>query len=159
MTIDPRDFRAALGNFATGIAVETARAGDGRPVGMTINSFASVSLDPPLVLWSLARNSQHLDAFAEAGHYAVNILREEQRDLSVRFSAQLSDRWDGVESDLWETGAPILRGCLATVECMTDAVHDGGDHIILVGRVIRLASERDGRPLLYYSGRYATLSF
>lgn len=157
MTIDPRDFRAALGNFATGVAVATARAGDGRPVGMTINSFASVSLDPPLVLWSLARNSQHLDAFSEAGHYAVNILREEQRDLSVRFSVPLADRWEGLESERWETGAPILPGCLATVECLTDAIHDGGDHIILVGRVVRLSSDRDGRPLIYYSGRYATI--
>jgi flavin reductase (DIM6/NTAB) family NADH-FMN oxidoreductase RutF len=157
MTIDPRDFRAALGRFATGVAVATARSGDGQPVGMTINSFASVSLDPPLVLWSLARSSQYLDAFSEAGHYAVNVLREEQRDLSVRFSIPLADRWEGVDSDCWETGAPILRGCLATVECVTDAVHEGGDHIILVGRVIRLASDHEGRPLLYYSGRYATI--
>lgn len=158
MTIDPREFRAALGCFATGIAVVTARTGDDRAVGITINSFASVSLDPPLVLWSLGRNSQHFEDFRDAGNYAVNILREEQKDLSVRFSGPLADRWEGIACGRWETGAPILGGCLATVECVTHAIHDGGDHLIMVGRVVRLASDREGRPLLYYAGRYATVA-
>lgn len=158
MMIDPREFRDALGCFATGVAVATCRDADGAAIGVTINSFSSVSLDPPLVLWSLGRSSQHFDDFLNAGHYAINVLREEQRDLSLRFSLPHEDRWLGVEVGAWRTGAPIIADCLASVECTTEAIHDGGDHIILIGRVVRLSSDRTGRPLLYFGGRYATLA-
>jgi flavin reductase (DIM6/NTAB) family NADH-FMN oxidoreductase RutF len=157
MTIDPREFRDALGCFATGIAVATARAADGRPVGMTINSFASVSLDPPLVLWSIARTATGFAAFRDAGHFTINVLREEQRAVSVRFAGQADDRWEGIAVERWTTGAPVITGSLAVIECTTEAIHEGGDHLILVGRVLRLASDRSGRPLVYFAGRYAGL--
>lgn len=157
MTIDPREFRDALGCFATGIAVATARPADGRPVGMTINSFASVSLDPPLVLWSIARTATGFAAFRDAGNFAINVLREEQRAVSARFAGQADDRWEGIAVERWTTGAPVIAGSLAVVECATEAIHEGGDHLILVGRVLRLASDRSGRPLVYFGGRYAGL--
>ncbi|HEV7370956.1 flavin reductase family protein [Arenibaculum sp.] len=157
MTIDPREFRAALGCFATGIAVATARPAQGAPVGITINSFASVSLDPPLVLWSIARTATRFAAFRDAGHFAVNVLREEQRELSVRFSGPADDCWDGIAVERWTTGAPVIAGSLAVIECATESVYEGGDHLILVGRVLRLASDRGGRPLVYFAGRYAGL--
>lgn len=157
MTIDPREFRDALGCFATGIAVATARPADGRPVGMTINSFASVSLDPPLVLWSIARTATGFAAFRDAGNFVINVLREEQRAVSARFAGQADDRWEGIAVERWTTGAPVIAGSLAVVECATEAIHEGGDHLILVGRVLRLASDRSGRPLVYFGGRYAGL--
>jgi flavin reductase (DIM6/NTAB) family NADH-FMN oxidoreductase RutF len=155
MNFDQRAFRNALGCFATGITVVTTVATDGQPVGLTVNSYNSVSLDPPLVLFSLAGNSQHLDVFRGSGCFAVNVLAEDQRDLSVRFATSIEDRWQGVAYETWETGAPILTGCLASFECRTEAMHEGGDHIIMVGRVCRLISVQEGRPLLYFQGKYA----
>ncbi|UEM05432.1 flavin reductase family protein [Skermanella rosea] len=155
MSFDRRAFRNALGCFATGITVITTANDAGEAFGLTANSFSSVSLDPPLVLFCLARSSNALDAFTASGRFAVNVLAETQRDLSVRFSTAIGDRWDGVEWEAWETGAPILKGCLASLDCTTEAVHDGGDHVILVGRVKRLSSLADGKPLLYYKGDYA----
>lgn len=157
MSFDFRAFRDALGNFATGIVVITGRTGDGTPVGVTVNSFTSVSLDPPLVLFCLARTAQSLEAFERASHFAVNVLAEDQRDLSVRFSRfDISDRWAGLVPEAWDT-APVLSGCLATLECAHHALHDGGDHVILVGRVLRIVT-RPGKPLLYFRGGYAHLA-
>jgi len=155
--VDRRAFRNALGCFATGVTVVTTVTDAGEPVGLTANSFSSVSLDPPLVLFCLGRNSQNFEAITAAGRFAVNVLAEEQRDLSVRFSTAIGDRWDGVAWETWETGAPILSGCLASLDCETEAVHDGGDHVIMVGRVKRLASVSEGKPLLYFMGNYATV--
>ncbi|WP_158044686.1 flavin reductase family protein [Skermanella pratensis] len=155
MSFDRRAFRNALGCFATGITVVTTVNDAGETFGLTANSFSSVSLDPPLVLFCLGRSSNALDVFTASGRFAVNVLAEAQRDLSVRFSTAIGDRWDGVEWEAWETGSPILKGCLASLDCITEAVHDGGDHVILVGRVKRLASVAEGKPLLYYKGDYA----
>jgi flavin reductase (DIM6/NTAB) family NADH-FMN oxidoreductase RutF len=158
MTIDPRAFRNALGCFATGITVVTTTCPDGHPVGVTVNSFSSVSLDPPLVLFSLGRASQAYEFFVQGAAFAVNILAADQEDLSGRFSRRdLQERWDGVGVERWDTGVPILTGCLATIECDRHAVHDGGDHAIIVGRVRRLASTETGKPLLYFRGSYAQL--
>ncbi|WP_029006746.1 flavin reductase family protein [Azospirillum halopraeferens] len=158
MTIDSRAFRSALGTFATGIAVITAECPDGTPVGVTVNSFSSVSLDPPLVLFCLGRASRSFDLFVHGTAFAVNILAAEQQELSARFARRDDqDRWEGVGIERWETGAPILTGCLANLDCTREAVYDGGDHVILVGRVRRLASRDDGNPLLYVRGGYATL--
>ena len=155
---DSRAFRQALGCFATGITVVTTLDGGGQPVGVTINSFASVSLDPPLVLFSLGRSAQTFDVFAAAGTFVVNVLSDDQRELSARFSGRTAgERWAGVDSARWDTGCPILSGCLANLECDKVATHDGGDHVILVGRVRRLAYRQDGQPLLYYRGVYAEL--
>lgn len=157
MTFTQRAFRDALGCFATGIAVVTTVDAAGAPVGVTINSFSSVSLDPPLVLFSLGRRAQSFEAFIGAGRFAVNVLSAEQQELSVRFSRLGSDKFADLAYETWETGCPILDGCLANLDCVTEAMHDGGDHVILVGRVLRLDSRRTGAPLLYFRGRYVRL--
>jgi flavin reductase (DIM6/NTAB) family NADH-FMN oxidoreductase RutF len=158
MKFDRRAFRNALGCFATGVTVVTTVTDAGEPVGLTANSFSSVSLDPPLVLFCLDRASHNLGAFRAAGRFAVNVLGDDQRDLSVRFSTTIGDRWDGVVWERWETGAPVLNGCLAALDCETEAIHEGGDHVIIVGRVQRLAATTDGKPLLYFRGNYATVA-
>ena len=155
--IDPQTFRIALGCFATGITIVTAVTRSGELLGITANSFNSVSLDPPLVLFSLHRAAYSLGAFTDGSHFAVNILGEDQRDLSLRFAQALGDKWTGVEYELWGTGAPILTGCLSSFECRTRALYDGGDHVIFLGEVLRLRSGEGGRPLLYFRGRYRGL--
>jgi flavin reductase (DIM6/NTAB) family NADH-FMN oxidoreductase RutF len=154
---DARAFRNALGCFATGITVISTLGPDGAPIGVTMNSFSSVSLDPPLVQFCLARSSTAFHDIVAAPTFVVNILSEEQVDLSVRFSQRgLLNRWAGLEVEHWDTGVPVLPGCLANLECDHEAVFEGGDHVIILGRVRRIAS-REGRPLLYYQGAYARL--
>lgn len=155
--MDSQTFRSALGCFATGITVVTAAAPSGEFLGITANSFNSVSLDPPLVLFSLHRAAYSLGAFADGGHFAVNILSEGQRELSVRFAKALEDKWSGIDYEIWDTGAPIIKNCLASFECRTRALYDGGDHVIFLGEVLRLRFAGDGRPLLYFRGRYRGL--
>ncbi|HYG87204.1 MAG TPA: flavin reductase family protein [Azospirillum sp.] len=158
MTINPRAFRDALGCFATGITVVTTLSPTGHLVGVTINSFSSVSLEPPLVLFSLGRAAHAFDDFMQAEAFAVNVLADEQKNLSMRFSKRdLQDRWEGVGVERWDTGVPILSGCLANIECDKEMVYAGGDHAIVVGRVRHLRSRNDGRPLLYFRGGYAEL--
>ena len=147
-----RTYRDALGKFATGITVVTCRTPEGAPVGMTVNSFASVSLDPPLVLWSPARASQRCAAFEEAAHFAVHILRDDQLELCQHFAG------DGLNFTKfpWHPGegeVPVLDGCLAHFECQRRAGHDGGDHAIIVG-LVRAASAGKGSPLLFANGSY-----
>ncbi len=149
-------FRNALGTFATGITVITARAGDGALVGLTANSFNSVSLDPPLILWSLSLHSPTLPAFQHCSHYAVNILAADQVELSERFAAVEDDKFSGIETCSGLGGAPLLPGCCAWFECRNDARHGGGDHLIFVGLVERF-SHNDRPPLVYHRGRYREL--
>ena len=151
-----RELRDALGQFVTGVTVVTTLTDDGAPVGITINSFTSVSLDPPMVLFCLDSRSRYLPAFRKAGYFAVHVLAADQREWSVRFAGN-GDRWDGVGSSRWETGAPIIDGCLGVFECTLSAIHDGGDHKILVGQVIRLSGGDDRRPLAYHLGRYTAI--
>lgn len=146
-----RDFRDALGQFATGVTVVTCASKDG-PIGITANSFASVSLDPPLVLWSPARASRRFPYFEAARHFAIHILGEEQAAVCrafVRDGAAFGavDWTEGAE------GVPLIDGCLARFECRREAVHEGGDHLIVVGRVTR-AAYRKGAPLVFCSGCY-----
>lgn len=146
-----RVFRDALGRFATGVTVVTIAGPEG-PMGFTANSFASLSLDPALVLWSLARSSRRFAHFAEARHYAIHILGQDHSDLPARFSR--SGR--GFEDLDWQPndeGVPILQGALARFDCSQHATHDGGDHLIIVGQVLRLALE-EGEPLVFAKGRY-----
>lgn len=158
MTFDSRDFRSALGCFATGITVITSLEPDGSPVGVTVNSFSSVSLDPPLVQFCLGRAAASFDAFVAAPAFAINILSADQADLSVRFSRrEQQERWEGVATEVWDTGVPILSGCLASLECDREHLYEGGDHMIIVGRVRRLSTTAEGKPLLYYRGAYAHL--
>ena len=158
MAFDSREFRNALGNFATGVTIVTARSRTGEPLGLTANSFNSVSLDPPLVLFSLDRKATHYADFMAASYFGVNILAEEQQALSRVFSTQGIDRWEGLTYEKWETGSPILPGTLASFDCVTEARHEGGDHVILVGRVLKLGFAAEGTPLLYYRGKYDQLS-
>lgn len=159
MDLDQRELRNAFGCFATGITVITTTDGDGAHYGVTANSFTSVSLDPPLVLFCLDNKSMSFDAFRGGRHFVVNILGEEQQAVSGRFARSDADKWDGMTFDVWDTGCPVLPGCMATMECDTRAVHEGGDHIIVVGQVRRLVYDRDGtRPLIYYRGRYEAIS-
>ncbi|MDR3517802.1 MAG: flavin reductase family protein [Azospirillaceae bacterium] len=157
MTVESLRFRQAAGCFATGIAIVTTLAADGSRVGLTVNSFASLSLDPPLVLFSIARTAQSFDAFAGARGFVVNVLSADQQELSNRFAGTRDDRWAGLATAIWDTGAPVIPGCLAVLECDSHARLDGGDHVIEVGRVRKLSFESRGRPLLYFRGSYAAL--
>ena len=158
MSFDPRSFRQALGCFATGITVVTSVGLDGEYLGFTANSFNSVSLDPPLVLFSLDRGAYSLKAFEAAGVFAINILREDQEAVSIAFARALSNKWEGVRTEIWQTGSPILVDALASFDCETISMHDGGDHVIFVGRVLRLRAGVDGRPLLYFRGAYRQIN-
>ena len=154
MSFDSRHFRDTLGRFATGVCIVTTRGGDGKPYGVTVNSFSSVSLDPPLVLFSLDRASTSFGAFMEAGHFVVNVLHREQMALSRTFAVTSDEKFAGLAYETWDTGSPVLAGNLATLECEKVACHDAGDHVIMVGHVRRLHSAQEGEPLLYFRGRY-----
>lgn len=157
--IDARAFRDAMGCFATGICVATTRDAAGAPVGVTVNSFASVSLDPPLVLFCLVKGAETLSAFRASGAFALTVLADDQQDLSSTFAFRPpAERWAGRSWETRKTGSPILPGGLAVMDCELHAEHDGGDHVILVGRVVDLASRKDGAPLLYFRGAYAALT-
>ncbi|MDP2697842.1 flavin reductase family protein [Thalassospira sp.] len=159
MSFSPREFRDCLGQFATGVAVVTTRATDGSKAGITINSFASVSLEPPLVLFSVDRMAaSHAIFIGDSKHFCINVLQQEQRILSERFAAPIDDRWQGLEFEDDGHGIPRLVGNIASFSCARHAVHDGGDHSIIVGRVENITLGQTGDPLLYYGGGYARLS-
>lgn len=149
---DARAFRAALGAFATGVTVITTRRLQG-PMGITANSFASLSLDPPLVLWSPARASRRFEAFAGAGHFAIHVLAADQGTLAAHFSRQGED-FDLPGVTQTASGAPMLPGCLAVFDCRREALHEGGDHAIVVGRVLQVHHQPGGAPLVFSAGAY-----
>lgn len=157
MTFDPREFRNALGCFATGITVVTSRNAKDEPLGVTINSFSSVSLDPPLVLFSLARVGGHCQEFIKAGKFAVNVLTPAQRALSDRFASTRDNRFEGIEFETGENGCPIFLNSLSVFECETFAVHDGGDHAVFICKVTNVSSGDDDEALLFHKGQYHTL--
>jgi flavin reductase (DIM6/NTAB) family NADH-FMN oxidoreductase RutF len=150
---DRRDFRRALGQFATGVTVVSTRAKDGRRVGITVNLFSSVSLDPPLVLWSLSRQAASLVDFANASHFVVNVLAANQHHLSRQFSTPLPDKFDGVECLEEPAGCPLLKGATAHFVCRNVRQLDGGDHVIFLGEVEEYRWS-EGEPLVFHSGRY-----
>jgi flavin reductase (DIM6/NTAB) family NADH-FMN oxidoreductase RutF len=150
---EPRALRQALGRFATGVTVVTTRTKAGKLEGMTANSFSSVSLDPPLVLWSLRRQAPSLLGFLDAGCFAVNILSAEQGATSRHFATPVADKFEGVEWEPGHGGCPVLPGSLASFECDTHQVVEAGDHVILIGR-IRQVTYREGTPLLFHGGQY-----
>jgi 4-hydroxyphenylacetate 3-hydroxylase, reductase component len=151
---DPRKFRSALGSFATGVTVITTRGPNGELIGNTASSFNSVSLDPPLVLWSLSRTAFSFRTYLAADHFAVNVLREGQEDLSVRFAKPLGDKWQGIDYETWETGCPLLPNALAVFECKMAYTYQGGDHVIFVGEVINFDHDPKGKPLVFWHGGY-----
>lgn len=153
-TFDPRAFRRALGNFATGVTVVTAADATGRKVGVTANSFNSVSLDPPLVLWSIDKRSSSHGVFEEASHFAVNVLAADQIDLSNNFARPKDDRFAEIAYEPGEGGAPVFADCAARFHCEKYQQVDGGDHWIMIGKVV--AFDDFGRsPLLYHQGAYS----
>jgi len=157
---EPRILRDALGCFATGVTVVTTIGLDGGPIGLTANSFTSVSLDPPLILFALARASANLPAFETAGRFAVNVLQIGQQPLGGRFATRGVSRFDGVDWALADdSGSPILAGSLASFDCTTHAVHDGGDHLIFIGKVRQAWFEPHRDPLLYFRGKFRRLHF
>ena len=157
MSLDSREFRDALGCFATGVCVITANPEGWEPFGMTVNSFASVSLDPPLVLWSLQNNSEVFDHFSAAPRYAINVLCHEQEGLSSQYARRGDHRLDAEHCLPDRDGSPLLRGALVSFDCELAETHPGGDHVIIVGRVIDVVSREDGEPLLFYGGAYRGL--
>ena len=157
---DTRRFRNALGRFPTGVVVVTAVAPDGARIGMTMSSFNSVSLDPPLVLFSVHRQALTFPIWQKIDSYAINILNEEQEILSNQFAHAKGEKWDGVMPLTGVTGVPIMPNACAVFECRAHARHDGGDHEIVVGRVIEIHdhSVTRGRPLVFFEGRYRQLA-
>jgi 3-hydroxy-9,10-secoandrosta-1,3,5(10)-triene-9,17-dione monooxygenase reductase component len=152
------ELRDAMGHFATGVAIVTAADAGGRPFGTTANAIASLSLDPPLVLACLRRESETLGALGQTSKFAINVLNAGQRELSERFARRARpDTWDGVAHRLPD-GVPVLDRAAATVECVVHELADGGDHVIVIGRVVAVAHPAGGEdPLLFYRGRYARL--
>ena len=152
----PLALRGALGRFATGVTIITCTGPEGAPVGLTANSFSALSLDPPLVLWSLRQASSSLPAFEAAPHFAVNVLAESQVDLSRRFASSQPDKF---AEGAWGTGlggAPVLTGCAAVFECEVASRQVAGDHVLFIGRVLRLA-DLSVAPLLFQGGHYRML--
>ena len=155
--VDQRHLRHALGRFATGVTVITTRTQEGKLEGLTANSFSAVSLDPPLVLWSLRKNASSLPSFQDSGYFAVNVLMADQFELSRRFATSAHDKFAGIALMDGLGGCPLLRDTLASFECSTEHMVTGGDHIIFIGRV-RRATYRDGEPLIFSAGQYCTHS-
>lgn len=157
MSLDSKEFRFALGNFPTGVTIITSVAEDGVLLGKTVNSFSSVSLDPPLVLFSLDRAAFSLDAYLNAGVFAINVLSVDQQELSARFARAMDAKWDGVSYETWETGSPILSGTLASFDCRLWKTYDGGDHIIFLGEVLQMSRNAEVEPLIFFRGQYGSL--
>jgi flavin reductase (DIM6/NTAB) family NADH-FMN oxidoreductase RutF/DNA-binding IclR family transcriptional regulator len=150
---DQRELRAVLGTFVTGVTVVTTLDADGRPQGVTANSFSSVSLDPPLVLWSQALNARSYPAFRDCTHFVVNILSQHQIDVSQQFAKSHEEKFRGVKVRLSERGLPIIEGCMAFIECRKYATYPGGDHAVYLGEVERF-ERADTRPLAFGGGKY-----
>ncbi len=157
-SFDSKDFRAVLSAFATGITVVTALDAAGQPVGVTINSFTSVSLNPPLVLFCLGDKTRSLDSFVKATHFAINILSDQQQDVSALFAGKNAKDWSKVDWQAGQGGVPLLKGSLAQLECKAFAQHPGGDHVIIIGEVIGVTPPNEKlKPLLYYRSAYRHL--
>ena len=156
-TLDQQEFRKVLGAFTTGVTIVTARGSDGEPVGVTANSFNSVSLDPPLVLWSLAKKALSLPVYEEAGYFAIHILASDQEDLSNLFACKGEDKFKGIEVENGVGNTPLLSNCTARLQCKTAYKYEGGDHIIFVGEVVEI-DHSDAAPLVFQAGKYALAS-
>ncbi len=154
----PRAFRDALGMFPTGVTVITARDAAGRPVGLTVSSFNAVSLAPPLVVWSLSSHLDCVPAFENAAVYAINVLAEDQQELSARFAGRADDKFAGLDVDTGDGCVPLLRGCCARFECRPFARHPGGDHLVMIGEVIRFERDAGRVPLVFQGGSYRRLA-
>lgn len=150
---DQREFRDALGRFATGVTVVTALAADGRPIGLTVNSFSSLSLQPPLILWSLGRSTPWFDDYRRCSHYAISILAADQVDLSRHFASPAADKFSNLDWTPGVGGVPLLANMHAVFQCVNSTRHAGGDHMIFVGQVVAF-EQHSAEPLLFVGGRY-----
>jgi flavin reductase (DIM6/NTAB) family NADH-FMN oxidoreductase RutF len=159
MPIDPRELCNALGLFPAGVAIVSTEAPDGERIGATVSSFNWVSLDPPLILFRIARNARSCAIWAEATHYAVSVFSEAQSDTCNRFARASADKWDGVRSVEGSHGVPLIHGASVGFQCERFACHDGGDHVILAGLIVSYSVTEAATPraLLFYSGRYRQL--
>lgn len=151
--MDPRKLREALGAYATGVTVATARAPDGRPVAMTVNSFTTISLEPPLVLWCAQRDIGPFAAFHAAGHYAVHVLHAGQEDIASHFARDIDDKFAGIRFADGIEGLPLLDDFTARFQCRVERRLDGGDHVMLLGRVLTM-DYRPAEPLIFHAGAY-----
>lgn len=154
---DPQKLRECLGKFATGVTVVTCNDAHGRPCGITANSFSSVSLDPPLVLWNIAKVSNSLQAYLAAEYFAINILTHDQQELSSHFATTDHTLFDHVDFGISDNGVPILPNTLACLECRTHQIHDSGDHYIIVGEIKQYRSG-DQLPLVFFDRQYVELA-
>ena len=154
---DPRDFRNALGTFPTGVCVVTTVTAEGVPIGLTCNSFSSVSLSPALVLWSLSLRSPNLSNFLQAPNFAINILSADQRDISQRFAQSIANKFEGVAQDQGKLGIPLIANAAAQLECRNETRYYSGDHVIFIGHVLHYAY-RQCEPLVFCRGKYASLA-
>lgn len=157
MNFDGRKLRDALGRFATGVCVITTVTEEQKPVGMTANSFSSLSLDPPLVLWSLQNNSDIFDVFCQPEHFAINVLTSAQLDMSNQCARKGAHELLAGQYRLGDSGSPILHDALASFECRLETTYEGGDHLLIIGRVQAMACSDEGEPLLFYAGNYRGL--
>lgn len=152
-----RNLRDLLGNYPTGVAIVTMRKEDGVHVGLTINSFASLSLEPPLILWSLVNHSSNLEAFRKCSYFAINILSIEQQGLAIRFATpNIIDKFSGVEIEYETEGLPVINGALATLVCENYASSDIGDHMLMIGKIIRTKHQASA-PLVFHAGSFTSL--
>jgi flavin reductase (DIM6/NTAB) family NADH-FMN oxidoreductase RutF len=150
---NPREIRNLLGQFATGVTVITTRSKQGRKVGMTANSFSSLSLDPPLILWSLSKTAPSLSDFVEAEHFAIHMLAQEHHELSGHFARASADKFSGIAHRDCAVGVPILKDVLATLVCRNVTQYEGGDHLIFIGQIEQY-QQRQGEPLVFHAGKY-----
>ena len=155
-SFSPKEFKASLAMFATGVTIVTARTTAGALIGLTANSFNSVSLNPPLVLWSLSQAATSMAALSSGSHYAINILAADQKALAERFASRQQDRWQDVPFTVGASGAPLLTGAAATFECFNRSRYAEGDHVIFVGEVERCGHRAGAAPLLFHGGRFYT---
>lgn len=158
MDFDQRAFRDALGQFPTGVTVVTTHCGGETPLAMTVSSFNAVSLNPPLVLFSVSKTAPSLPRLLAARHFGISVLRHDQHELSNRFSGTVRNKWEGIAPATGETGCPLIEPSLATFECAPFAVHEGGDHLIIIGRVLRFNMVTEGEPLVFFRGRYHAIA-
>lgn len=149
---DRADLRRVLGTFPTGVTVVTARGPDGRRLGVTANSFTSVSMEPPLVLWNLALSSPNLAAFQHCRHFAINVLASDQAAICRQFATPSADKFDGLTTLDGIDGVPLIEGAATQLECRTDTSHPAGDHLILIGEIVRYRAQH-AAPLLFFQGR------
>lgn len=156
--IDQREFRRALGYFPTGVAIVTTRTPEGRPVGLTINSFSSLSLEPPLIMWSLANRSVNLPVFQQCSHFAINILNQAQVEAALGFAnPNITDKFALVSHADGQEGVPLIDDCVATFVCENYQQYPGGDHTIFIGQVLRHSTIAEHEPAVFHRGQFATI--